>query len=1655
MSEPLKPEDGQVHTPNGVYPLNWNSNIKDNLELVSNNRGTVPTESNVYPDFQVWKQTEHDDLIMKNHLQKGYVKPQLVKNEEQSGRQLITELLNRSSTSSSLIPSSNGTSNVAMNQKDLKLDLMGQIFVDALHKRKIFNSVKVKDSYKPPPRVTLTEHKKELWLRKLADPNVPLTELSRSIPHGLRNKILLEQCLNHQIPIYRAVWLIKCVSSNMQRQLKRKSSNNGNNISVNKWIIEWTDQINSFFESIIEQCFISTETTSNNKYSKIKLNYTIELIVNLYAEDLMNRITFLTWIVRYTSNIVHNAHVFTDLKVLSAHQLIIKIFWFKIIKFDYLSKELGESMLLILLKINQFTRSSDNSSNTHKYNTIGLKLSNIFQYLIKYLFYYNSDTFILPSKWNLLKNYLKKVLDMNLTLVSDQFKLISYRNESLIIDEFDRSNITSTNSDIIPNDKFSLILNKLNNAYNETIPSLSKLIFEDTISFSVNFNWRKNLILIFQWCIQSINTEKFNYERITLVCSILQFRINQLALTKSKKLKAFESDLESKVISFIYSMSEILNFQNEKNPKGSFLSVNNFLLLINKLYSMNLFVISPYLRKLIASGVIYLSRPDRTSYIHILILNSLPDLKEANLKSILNRLTDSTNIHLDDYNHSYNIDDLKNFKMNAFDAIFSPITTYNSSFVRFIKFDELCIFNDPIQVCAFVEIGNFTITEFTNRIKQNDILSLDYRKLSSLYEAFDYYYTGKQKFFMLVIDVLDKNEESCNILINDDKTFTLLLSMIFDNSNLLKNTLYNQKTNYWDHIIQILKKWMAVNRYHIINVLKMLEIPHIIYEQIHDNDDDTSINNALKIDNTDNTKIENQLFDNTSPNIYLSGEELSSLDVVSYERLSNAAEFNHHAILAITRYSNVIKGVNNNDMLDISLIVKFLKSLQIWKPDDFSKCICDYLNRFLKPILTLDYESNMNLILKLIINEFISIKNLFDVFQNSSISSDLFEDNSNNNMKLFWDLFFNSSLLNNLPFIERFSYNYAKKVYIYDYPDEYYRLLIKMIKLVFHLKGSANISSTSNNSNVGNTNNQGISSKNDNISNSPDIPINVNPVNVNPSLDSEVNVDVAVDVMNSFHDLSEVPQIETNQEDIINLSEDILNNEVVKAFWKLITNHLHLFIENFYISYKDYNYKNMNRLMDFMFDKMIKMDDNTTDEEKNDTMYNSGKDDKILMIFENLNYFNLSVSQWILTYSIKNKYHNIINNNSSTSFNTLIENILKIVEDDESKYKLFGELFIYLPDDYKNKILSSCESIYFNSEKFPTVITSDGINVTNLLTCFIQSCSRLQFDAKLEMSDALVFSLNLALEKLIAICSNLDNQKKRLANKNSTEINKDLETGITSISKIILLHKYFLVELILKRSVNLQKDVLIINLMKIFNHKIMNKKPKLKNLLYDVLISIKVIISEKITQQYQRSQSVISTSANTPLITMNNANSTSNNGNNLTGITNNVITNGSSTNVGNAALTPNASNFATNNSNYSNNKGTPIPNTFFSPLNSPKLVSTSTVNFKNNNNSTMIANSTSAASGGYIIMPNILNIKPPSYNNNLNSMLDMFSLKDTIPEKNMKLYTVNQEWDGTVNGDEGISKFSYSTFDMIEGLPNDSAVNVQLFGVSVRRENPR
>jgi len=164
------------------------------------------------------------------------------------------------------------------------LSTLSTLFVAVLEKRQQTGRLQTPNTFKPPPRLTLRDSTREQWLHDLANPNTGLRRLSRTIPHGLTGKVLLEQCLNKNIPLPRALWLAKCVGINELRAHKRKGQ-----AGTVTWGRGWTSSVEQFVDGVIG--------TIGQRDWKPRITYALQLATHLYKEHLLDDDHFLDWIV--------------------------------------------------------------------------------------------------------------------------------------------------------------------------------------------------------------------------------------------------------------------------------------------------------------------------------------------------------------------------------------------------------------------------------------------------------------------------------------------------------------------------------------------------------------------------------------------------------------------------------------------------------------------------------------------------------------------------------------------------------------------------------------------------------------------------------------------------------------------------------------------------------------------------------------------------------------------------------------------------------------------------------------------------------------------------------------------------------------------------------------------------------------------------------------------------------------------------------------------------------------------------------------------------------------------------------------------------------------------------------------------------------------
>ncbi|KAL7269261.1 RNA polymerase II mediator complex subunit [Rhizina undulata] len=216
-------------------------------------------------------------------------------------------------------------------RKNNGLSTLSGLFSTVLEKRERYSRLTAMSSFKPPPRVTLPDQKRESWLRDLANPLVPLRKLSRTIPHGLKGSVLLDQCAAKNIPTPRAVWFARCVGANELRGLKRKGVGSFAVGSEAKWIREWTSQVQHFLDKQISGCGGPAEGWRS------RMVYAVRLSAHLYADHLLDRNQFLEWYIGFLEK--------ASLDTLPLAYLISRIFWSDLNKTRKLARRHAEALL--------------------------------------------------------------------------------------------------------------------------------------------------------------------------------------------------------------------------------------------------------------------------------------------------------------------------------------------------------------------------------------------------------------------------------------------------------------------------------------------------------------------------------------------------------------------------------------------------------------------------------------------------------------------------------------------------------------------------------------------------------------------------------------------------------------------------------------------------------------------------------------------------------------------------------------------------------------------------------------------------------------------------------------------------------------------------------------------------------------------------------------------------------------------------------------------------------------------------------------------------------------------------------------------------------------------------------------------------------------
>ncbi|GAV53227.1 hypothetical protein ZYGR_0AI05110 [Zygosaccharomyces rouxii] len=603
----------------------------------------------VYPDFDPWRHTKEEDEILLNYVSKGYYSTSKVNFESISARSSLQESLPKLS------------------------DQLAEQFSQVLHIRegevnKIFSGRRDSNAsffndlcgpgFALPSRVTLTEHRRELWLQELSSPYASLHKLSKHIPHGLKRRQVLEQCYTKRIPLKRAVWLIKCCNSIEWKALTTKQQQKqGDKVDVsNQLLKEWTDNFVYITEKLIFEMTQHYNDPVQLKRWRGDIGYFLKLLGNCYTMNLLDKDIFHHWLVEFCAKIEN-----FELLPLTLH--ILMIFW------DGICQRVEESTLsqpLFLVSktaemlLNKYYTVSHSKSmidedkyiinDNKKNNKIRESILSTLRFLICKLFQDQSlEAFIFPnSSLDLYKPILYEMVGTfqtnpeGLRETRKKLELISYRNESLRFNSSLRDEATGTDAG---NQNSSAIMN--------TEADITKLSFVDT-KFTqmlddnpVGFDWAsyvdRNILhvgQIRQLCLWAIHpSKKSHYEAGQLAAKVLLLKMNSTDGFQ-------EYVIEDVVWSLVFQVAKL------SEPQRQFLvDLGQLYALLNVLITYGILKVSTYVRKLISSGILYLSESnDKFIHCDLLINLKISPLMKSQYNMVLRNVMEYDASYFEKYN---------------------------------------------------------------------------------------------------------------------------------------------------------------------------------------------------------------------------------------------------------------------------------------------------------------------------------------------------------------------------------------------------------------------------------------------------------------------------------------------------------------------------------------------------------------------------------------------------------------------------------------------------------------------------------------------------------------------------------------------------------------------------------------------------------------------------------------------------------------------------------------------------------------------------------------------------------------------------------------------------------------------------------------------
>ncbi|KAF7301177.1 Med12 domain-containing protein [Mycena indigotica] len=240
-----------------------------------------------YIGFHPPRPGQDEDVLTTDNIRKGFSPPQVVPAERFSAQEEVSALIR---------------------SKDA-LHNLEKLVQDVFARRTDNVALIPTSTFRMPTRVTLNDSKRQAWFADLANPEVPLAKLGKSVPHGAKGHDLLDLLHSNQVAIPRAVWFLRVLGANETAGLRNKPSYNPTQYSVD-WANVVTNYLKKQLADIalpsaprlglnIKQTFkgVLADTDTRERWIS-RFSYSLELLRPCYSEGLVDSRTFLVWLVQ-------------------------------------------------------------------------------------------------------------------------------------------------------------------------------------------------------------------------------------------------------------------------------------------------------------------------------------------------------------------------------------------------------------------------------------------------------------------------------------------------------------------------------------------------------------------------------------------------------------------------------------------------------------------------------------------------------------------------------------------------------------------------------------------------------------------------------------------------------------------------------------------------------------------------------------------------------------------------------------------------------------------------------------------------------------------------------------------------------------------------------------------------------------------------------------------------------------------------------------------------------------------------------------------------------------------------------------------------------------------------------------------------------------